>query len=194
MDRQPRWRFGRVVAIALWASMSALWLTATAGTTVACSPPSPEPTVTALPAGAVVLVGTTGDKVEGGRLFYVERVFAGNVPTSPIVIAFKEGAPVGDCSYPMSSGVHLVIAPNEEPDGSLHADLATLQAGPASALGKEFIAQAQARYGDGVVPSGPTAPASAGGDPRLGLVVAVGAAAFVVWIVLRGRRRRLPAA
>ena len=146
------------------------------------------------PAGAVVLVGTTGDKVEGGRLFYVERVFAGNVPTSPIVIAFKEGAPVGDCSYPMSSGVHLVIAPNEEPDGSLHADLATLQAGPASALGKEFIAQAQARYGDGVVPSGPTAPASAGGDPRLGLVVAVGAAAFVVWIVLRGRRRRLPAA
>jgi hypothetical protein len=179
-----------------WTSIVALWATATAGVTLACSPPSPEPTVTALPQGAVVLVGTTGDRVEGGRQFYVERVYAGNVPASPIVIAFKEGEPIGDCSYPMSSGVHLVIAPNEEADGSLHADLVTLQADPASALGREFIAQAQARYGDGVVPAGATAPVSTttGGDLRLALVATVGAAAVGVWILLRRRRRHSPGA
>jgi hypothetical protein len=190
MRKRATWRLGWASKLAFWTTIVALWATATAGATLACSPPSPEPTVTALPEGAVVLVGTTGDKVEGGRLFYVERVYAGNVPTSPIVIAFKEGEPIGDCSYPMSSGVHLVIAPNQEPDGSLHADLVTLQADPASALGQQFIAQAQARYGDGLVPSGPTAPVSGatGGDLRLtfaglGLVAALGA-----WIFWRRRR------
>jgi hypothetical protein len=189
---RPGWAFG----IVFWTGMTVLWLTATAGVALACSPPSPEPTVTALPEGAVVLVGTTGDTVEGGRLFYVERVYAGNIPRSPVVIAFKEGEPIGDCSYPMSSGVHLVIAPNEEADGSLHADLVTLQADPASALGREFIAQAQARYGDGMVPAGVTAPVSTttGGALRVALLVTVGAAAVGVWLLRRRRRRHSPGA
>lgn len=191
MRKRETWRPGWASGIVFWTSMTVLWLAASADVALACSPPSPEPTVTALPEAAVVFVGTTGDKVEGGRLFYVERVYAGNISGSPVVIAFKEGEPIGDCSYPMSSGVHLVIAPNEEADGSLHADLVTLQADPASALGREFIAQAQARYGDGVVPAGATAPVSTttGGDLRIVLVVTVGAAAVGVWILLRRRRR-----
>jgi hypothetical protein len=198
MRKRGTWRPGWASGIVIWTSMTVLWFTATAGVALACSPPSPEPTVTALPGGAVVLVGTTGDKVEGGRLFYVERVYAGNIPGSPVVIAFKEGEPIGDCSYPMSSGVHLVLAPNEEADGSLHADLVTLQADPASALGRAFIAQARARYGDGVVPAGATAPVSTtttGGDLRLAFVaITVGAAAVGVWILLRRRRRHSPGA
>ena len=192
MHEPAGWRRRWAAVTVLWTSIAPLWLTLT-GVALACSPPSPEPTVTALPEGAVVLVGTTGDKVEGGRLFHVERVFAGDVPSSPIVITFKEGAPTGDCSYPMSSGRHLVIAPVQEADGSLHADLATLQADPASALGKEFIAQARSRYGDGVVPAGATRPpAETGSDLRAALVV-VGLAVVGVWTVVR-RRRRAPAA
>ena len=196
MRKRAAGRLGWASGIASWTTIVALWAAATAGATLACSPPSPEPTVTALPEGAVVLVGTTGDKVEGGRLFYVERVYAGNVPTSPIVIAFKEGEPIGDCSYPMSSGVHLVIAPDEEADGSLHADLVTLQADPASALGRELIAQAQARYGAGTVPSGATAPVSGatGADLRLAIAGLGLVAAMGVWILWRKRRLAPPRA
>lgn len=178
----------------LWAGAVVLWGSATVGAALACSPPSPAPTVTALPDGAVVLVGTTGDRVEGGRLFYVERVYAGDVAASPVVIAFKEGEPVGDCSYPMSSGVRLVIAPDQAPDGSLHADLVTLQADPGTALGKEFIAQAEARYGEGSVPPGQQVPATVttSGAPWP-LLAAVGAvAALGAWMLWRRRRGRVP--
>jgi hypothetical protein len=180
---------------ALAAGAVVLWGALTAGTALACSPPSPEPTVTALPDGAIVLVGTTGDKVDGGRLFYVERVYAGDVAASPIVIAFQEGEPIGDCSYPMSSGVRLVIAPDQAPDGTLHANLVTLQADPNTDLGRDFIAQAQARYGDGSVPPGPPGPVSAAlnaVDVRLallGLAIIVGLAAWIGW---RRRRHRSP--
>ena len=45
----------------------------------------------------------TGNPAPGGRLFHVERAWNADVPTSPIVIAFKEGEPVGDCSYPVAA-------------------------------------------------------------------------------------------
>jgi hypothetical protein len=163
--------------------------TITAGAALACSPPFGEPSVTSLREGAVVVVGTTGDTAIGGRLFYVERVYSGDVSASPIVIAFKEGEPVGDCSYPMSSGVHLVIAPDQEADGTWRADLGTLQADPNSDLGRRFVAQARARYGDGVVPISRQAPA--GTELRLvGLALALVGGAAAVWFVQRHAGRR----
>jgi hypothetical protein len=158
----------------------------TVGRALACSPPFLEPTVTALAEGAVVLVGTTGDKVDDGRLFYVERVYGRDISASPIVIAFMEGEPIGDCSYPMSSGVHLVIAPDRDADGSLHADLVTLQADPNSDLGRRYVAEARARYGDGIVPTGQQAPA---GLPPFGLVLALMAGGGAVWLGWRRARR-----
>lgn len=192
MGNRDRRQIGWASVILSWTIVTGFWFTGAAGPALACSPPSPALTVTALPEGAVVLVGTTGDRVEGGRLFYVESAYAGNIPRSPIVIAFKEGKPVGDCSYPMSSGVRLVIAPYQEADGSLHADLATLQADPGSTLGRAFIAQARERYGDGVVPAGTTAPIPAvpGGGLHLAIAAMAGASAIGVWMLLRRRRRR----
>ncbi len=158
--------------------------TITAGTALACSPPFEEPSVSALPEGAVVVVGTTGDKVVDGRLFYVERVYSGDVSATPIVIAFKEGEPIGDCSYPMSSGVHLVIAPDREEDGTLSANLGTLQADPNGDLGRRLVAQARARYGDGAVPTGRQAPA--GVDLRaVGLALALVGGAAATWFAWR---------
>jgi hypothetical protein len=162
---------------------------------LACSPAA-YPTVTGLPDGAVVIVGTTGDVVEGGRLFYVERVYAGSIDSSPIVIAFKEGEPIGDCSYPMTSGVRLLIAPAVGADGTLRADLATLQADPASEDGHRFIEEAEARYGQGTVPEGATAPGSGGGSMFPLAVLVAGLAAALTIALARGGRgstRRPPA-
>ena len=102
---------------------------------LACSPPFEQPTIKALGPGQVVVVGMTGERVAGGRLFHVSRWFNGPAPTTPILIDFKEGAPVGDCSYPIGAGVPLIIAPLMD-GGRLSADLATLQADPASDLGR----------------------------------------------------------
>ena len=93
----------------------------------ACSPPFERPTIRALGPAQLVVVGTVGERVPGGRLFHVERWFNGGEPETPIVIGFKEGEPVGDCSYPVSTDERKIIAPSREPDGSLYADLATLQ-------------------------------------------------------------------
>jgi hypothetical protein len=178
----------RRLCAALWGAGAILLAgTVTAGPALACSPPFEEPSVTTLADGAVVIVGTTGEKVINGRLFYVERAFSGDVPNSPIVIAFKEGEPVGDCSYPMSSGVHLVIAPDQDADGTLRADLVTLQADPNSELGRRYLAEARARYGDGSVPLGQVAPA--GVDLRLvGLALALVAGIGAVWFAWRRTR------
>ncbi len=119
--------------------------------TLACSRPF-EPTVQALGPDQVVIVGTVGPRVEGGRAFDVQRWFNGGDPESPIVIAFKEGQPVGDCSYPVSSGAELIIAPDREADRTLSANLATLQADPSSEEGQRYLAEATALFGAGVVP------------------------------------------
>lgn len=126
----------------------------------ACSPPF-NPTIGALGPDQIVLVGTTGERVDGGRLFHVERVFNGSV-TTPLVIAFKEGEPVGDCSHPVSAGEHKIIAPYREDDGRLSADLGTLQADPESEAGIAYLAEAVELFGNGAVPaeSDTTAPGS----------------------------------
>jgi hypothetical protein len=117
----------------------------------ACSPPF-EPSIRALGPDQIVLVGTTGERVDGGRLFHVERAFNATV-TTPVVIAFKEGEPVGDCSYPMDPGRHLIIAPYREPDGRLSANLGTLQADPESEVGVDYLTEAVALFGQGSVPA-----------------------------------------
>jgi hypothetical protein len=92
------------------------------------------------------------------------------VPTSPIVIAFKEGEPVGDCSYPVASGTRLVIAPWRQPDGMLSADLGTLQADPLSADGQRYLAETARLFGAGTVPLEAT-PEPAEGTGWLAFVV-----------------------
>lgn len=127
----------------------AIWLSPT--TVLACSPPFEDPSIAALGPDQVVVVGMIGEKVDGGRLFHVERWFNGGVPATPIVIAFKEGEPVGDCSYPVSTGQHLIIAPDKV-DGRLTADLITLQADPSTDIGRRYIAEAVALFGPGLTP------------------------------------------
>jgi hypothetical protein len=178
-------RIARVGRVALVASAAVLLLAGIAApVTLACTPVA-YPTITALPDDAVVIVGTTGEPTEGGRLFYVERVYAGPITTSPIVIAFKEGEPIGDCSYPVSSGTRLVIAPDVDADGTLRADLATLQADPDSEDGRRYVGEAEERYGPGTVPAGQTRPDGLGGGlGTLPLAVLLAAAAAAVTIVL----------
>ena len=177
---------GRRVAASVVAGFVLAWLTPTV--ILACSPPFEEPTIRALGPAQVVVVGTTGERVAGGRAFHVERWFNGDMPPRGLlVIAFKEGEPVGDCSYPVSAGTRLIIAPYQEADGRLSADLATLQADPASDVGQRYLAEASALFGPGVAPPAPPDIGDVGQPPWLvilvGLVVALGVA------VLAARRR-----
>ncbi len=162
---------------------------------LACSPAF-EPTIAALGKEQIVVVGTTGERVPGGRIFNVTRWFNGGRPVTPILIEFKEGEPVGDCSYPVSAGTTLIIAPYLEEDGRLHANLATLQADPASEQGQLYIAEANALFGPGIVP-----PPAAGISPAPGLgatleigyvalALAVGAVLVFGILSLVERRRR----
>ena len=138
----------------------------------------------------MVIVGETGELTPTGRLFHVERVYNGSITTTPIVIAFKEGEPVGDCSYPVASGTRLILAPNEEPDGTLSADLGTLQADPLTPDGRRYTAEAIDLFGPGFVPMAaeePTVGDEDGGMPDVFwlalaavLVVGVGVPVLVV--------------
>lgn len=179
-------------AVVVTLAAATLVIAFAAAPALACSPPSPRPTVATLPDDAVVVVGTTGDRVEGGRLFYVERVFAGEIAASPIVIAFQEGEPVGDCSYPVASGARLIIAPDQWPDGVLHADIVTLQADPSSEDGRRFLAEAQARYGEGTVPPGQNTPPPLAESVGRGtaLLIAVAAVVGLAGVLAVRRRRR----
>ena len=145
---------------------------------LACSPPF-NPTIRALGPAQLVVVGTVGERVPGGRLFHVERSFNAIDPGTPIVIAFKEGEPVGDCSYPVSTGERKIIAPFREADGRLYADLGTLQADPGSDDGRRYLDEATALFGPGVVPE-PIEPASDATAP--GPLVLIGLSALVVAI------------
>jgi hypothetical protein len=133
----------------------ALAVTVPASPALGCSPPFQPPTIAQLGPDQVVVMGRIGAKVPLGRLFLVERWFNGVMPHTPIVIAFKEGEPVGDCGYPVHEGDRLIIAPLMLPEG-LYADLTTLQADPDSAQGQGYLAEATSLFGDGVVP--PSAP------------------------------------
>lgn len=135
--------------VAVLASVTAAF--GTTSTAMACSPPF-DPTIRALGPQQVVVVGTIGERVPGGRLFYVQRAYNGPIVATPIVIAFKEGEPLGDCSYRVAAGQALIIAPERGVDGHLSANLATLQAPPDSDLGRTYIAEAIELFGPGVVP------------------------------------------
>jgi hypothetical protein len=165
------------------------WLAA--GPALACSPPFEKPTIAALGPNQMVFVGTTGDPGPGGRLFHVERSFNVDSNVTPIVIAFKEGEPVGDCSYPVSAGTHLIIAPNLEPDGHLSADLATLQADPNSEAGRRYLAEARSLFGDGLVPIA-SATIDLPGDPLppIGLLVGIAVVAIVAVVAVTAWWRR----
>jgi hypothetical protein len=112
------------------------------------------------------------------------------------VIAFKEGEPIGDCSYPVSAGLDLIIAPALEPDGRLTADMVTLQADPTSDAGRRYLAEAEALFGPGVEPAaieGEGSGSSAAVIP-VGIVAAAVAGAVVVLfstVLWAARRRRV---
>jgi hypothetical protein len=112
------------------------------------------------------------------------------------VIAFKEGEPIGDCSYPVSAGMEMIIAPVVEPDGRLTADLVTLQADPTSDAGRRFLAEAEALFGPGVVPAatgGGGSESSAAVIPVSLVAAAVAGAVVVLFtsVLLAARRQRV---
>jgi hypothetical protein len=159
---------------------------ATASPAMACSPPF-NPTIEELGPSQVVVVGTIGEPVAGGRLFRVERAFNGP-STTPIVIAFKEGEPVGDCSYPVHAGERLIIAPFMEENGRLSADLGTLQAGPDTPDGLRYLNEAEALFGPGIVP-GEAEPEQDGTSNLVVVVLAIGALVAVTFLVVVRRGR-----
>jgi hypothetical protein len=133
-----------------WAAAAGLVLAGLfPGPAFACSPPFEKPTIRGLGPGQVVVIGTIGERVAGGRQFLVERWFNGGQPAPSITIAFKEGPATGDCSYPVATGTRLIIAP-EIQDGRLAANLLTLQADPTSEVGLAYVAEATALFGPGI--------------------------------------------
>ena len=85
---------GRRLLAAVLTAATALWMVPAAAS--ACSPIF-DPTIAALGPDQVVVVGTTGERVPGGRIFNVGRWFNGGKPVTPILIEFKEGEATGDC-------------------------------------------------------------------------------------------------
>ena len=186
---------GRSVRVASWALLLVMALAVLLpARALACSPPFERPTIAALGPAQVVVVGTIGERVAGGRLFHVERSYNGGVTATPIVIAFKEGEPVGDCSYPVSTGANLIIAPYREANGRLLADLSTLQADPASDDGRRYVAEAEALFGAGVAlpPASVEPVVQPADDVRLPLVVFAVGVGVVVAVILIGRRQPRP--
>jgi len=164
------------------------------GSTLACSPPFVPPSLRDVAPTQVVVLGTIGERVAEGRLFHVERWFNGDQPSTPIVIAFKEGPAVGDCTYPVTTGERLIIAPAMGADGTFAADLGTLQADPDSKDGRRYLAEASARFGPGLAPPAAQDPEPAATPPPdLRLVLALVAAAVAALFggaVLLARKAR----
>ncbi len=185
----------RIIAIgALVVALSAV----SSPVSLACSPPF-EPSIHKLDPVDFVVVGYIGEPVDGGRLFHVYQSFNAGALTTPFVIAFKEGEPGGDCSYRVASGQELIIALSPTPNGPPGATLASLQADPASEMGRRYLSEAEARFGPGVVPSAAATlpPGSVDGSPppdvvpfAIGLIGGVGLFALVVLVA----RRRTSAA
>jgi hypothetical protein len=129
---------------------------------LACSPPF-NPTIEALGPSQLVPVGTIGERVNGGRLFHIERAFNGPA-TTPI------------------------IAPFMEDGGLLSADLGTLQATPDSPDGLRYLNEAETLFGPGIVPG----EAEPGQDDMSNLIVAalaIGALVAVTLLVVVRRAR-----
>ena len=88
----------RSVVASVW--LVALVLFVRPSSAAACSPLFDPPTIADVGPAQVVVVGMTGERVAGGRLFHVTRWFNGQGAVTPIVIAFKEGPSSGDCGLP----------------------------------------------------------------------------------------------
>jgi hypothetical protein len=160
------------------------WLAITPSGVVACSPPMEPWTIEDYGPDAVVIVGTTGEPAQGGRWFHVERWFNGGEPLPAIVIAFKEGPAIGDCSYPMESGRRLIIVPTPNEEGRLAADLGTLQADPTTPEGQAYLAEAQALFGPGVVPEAPPEePVPLALDPGTAIALVVAAIGGIIGVL-----------
>jgi len=173
-----------------WLGVAWLLLAVGVAPVAACSPDF-EPSIAKLGPGQVVLIGTTGDPVPGGRAFHVERWFNATGPAT-ITIAFKEGEPVGDCSYPVFPGWHMLIAPYQEVPGRLSVDFGTLQADVDSDLGRQYIAEAERLFGPGsapIVDAGAQPPDA--GIPWLPILLGIAVVVAVVAQVVRERRNRL---
>lgn len=171
--------------------LAAMLVTIGAASAAACSPVQ-DPTIQALGPQQVVLVGRTGEPVPGGRAFHVERWYNGSGPAT-VTIAFKEGEPVGDCSYLVHAEWHLVIAPTQGADGTLQADLGTLQADVDSDAGRRYIAEAERLFGAGTVPTaaeGSEGPSAGSSVPPLLILVAILAVVLAASVAsIRTRRR-----
>jgi hypothetical protein len=163
-------------------------------TALACSPPF-DPSIEALGPDQVVVVGTIGEPMPGGRHFRVSRWFNGPDPRADLLIAFKEGDPVGDCSYHPTIGEPMLIAPYLEGNGRLSADVATLQAPIGSDEATRYVAEAERLFGPGTVMHPAEVPAE---DSSLPWFVSVGAVVLAVlggaWLGMTVRGRRRPSA
>ena len=186
MRRRP------VALLGSW--LGAVWLLLAVGVApvAACSHDF-EPSIAKLGPGQVVLIGTTGESVAGGRAFHVERWFNGTGPAT-ITIAFKEGEAVGDCSYPVFPGWHMIVAPYQEVPGRLSVDFGTLQADVDSDLGRQYIAEAERLFGPGSAPIVDAAAPPPDADiPWLPILLGLAGLLVVVLLVSRDRRNRLSA-
>jgi type VI protein secretion system component VasK len=86
----------------------------------------------------------------------------------------------------VQAGTRLIIAPDRLQDGTLYADLGTLQADPTSEAGVGYVAEAVALFGPGVQ-LGDTRPAP---DLRVLLVMAMVVALVILLFAIPVRRRR----
>lgn len=104
----------------------------------------------------------------------------------------QEGEAIGDCSYPITTGATLIIAPYREADGRLSANLVTLQADPTTDLGRRYVAEATALYGPGVVlpPAAAVVPDPQPSPDLTVLLVAIGVAVTLVFAVVMLLARR----
>ena len=167
-------------------------------TVLACS--CLQQTVNDLPADAIVIIGRVGERSGGARPLAVERWFNGPGMTDVLVIAFQEGEPIGDCSYPVATGERKFIVPDRE-GAMLISHLCTMQAPVDTDYGRELIAAATAHYGPGVVPEATVASPSLSESPEdAGPLVAVAVALAIVvaalfggLVILARRGRRPPA-
>jgi len=170
-----------------------LWLVAPS-TALACSPPF-DPSIEALGPDQLVVVGTIGEPMPGGRHFRVSRWFNGADARADLVIAFKEGDPVGDCSYHPTIGQPMIIAPFVEGNGRLSADLGTLQALIGTDEASRYVQEAEQLFGPGTVMHPAESPAE---DSSLPWFVSVGAVVLAVlggaWLGMTVRGRRPPRA
>ena len=186
VPRRPRRVVGAGVALA-----ALVWLVAPS-TALACSPPF-DPSIEALGPDQVVVVGTIGESMPGGRHFRVSRWFNGVDPRADLVIAFKEGDPVGDCSYHPTIGQPMIIAPFVEGNGRLSADLATLQAPIGSDEATRYVAEAERLFGPGTVMH-PAEPAAQELVPWWVVPAAVAVVVVLAgaWLGMAVRARRRP--